>query len=178
MNATVPHRPHCVAPRPLPCFWCDGCCLEPDEDAGEIPCLACSGSGVNTCEFVLLRSRTHKHRAIRFDPATSRLEVTQGRKVQWYTVVEFAGDPEYGRAFALAKADGTVYQLRCGSAGVDCSCAGETYLASAKANQRAWEAGEAVYPTYGCCHLDALVPLLNAGWLDLTAIPEASLVVS
>lgn len=169
MTAVATHPPACTwaAPAPAACDWCSGAGVEPDEESAAVPCLACGGSGVPPCEFDLPPSRTHRRRSARFDPAAARLELTRGRKAEAYTVVEFPADPEYGRALAVEKkADGTVYHVRCGPAGTDCTCAGETYRSADRANTRAAGEGREVYPTLGCVHLDALVPLLQAGWLD------------
>ena len=170
--------PDCVVPFPEVCGWCHGSGVEPYEECGEIPCFRCDGCGYPPAEFDLGPSRTHKHRRAQFTPGRALLTVTLGRRKQSYTVVEFPADAEYGRSFAVEKhgdaAPRTVYHLRCGPAGVECSCAGETYQSAAKANQRAVERGDEVFPTWGCVHADALVPLVAAGWFDLNTPREPS----
>ena len=181
MSATIERPlPQCVAPAPLApcCGECEGVGCFDDADFGELACPSCGGSGAGTwvpvCEFMLNPSRSHKNRVCRYDANAGRLSLTQGKKTQRYTVCEFKADAEYGLAFALAKEDGTIYRLQCGRVGVTCDCSGETYQSAAKANQRALERGDDLFPTFGCVHADSLVPLLRAGWFDVILRPEPS----
>jgi hypothetical protein len=171
--AESPAVPECVAPSPEACLcgWCGGTAVEPDEEAGAVPCLPCGGSGRTPAELALGASRSHKLRWATYTPSCVAgrgvLRVQRDRAVTYYDVREFATDPGYGgRALELAKADGECYHLSIGRP-LTCDCPGETYKGTAKANQAAWEAGERVYRSHGCVHLDALVPLMAAGWFDL-----------
>lgn len=93
----------------------------------------------------------------------------------YYAVREFRCE-HAGRAFRVAKARSVsdasagseaVHETKLGAGlGATCTCEGATYEASAKANGRAWEAGDDLHPTLGCVHLDALHALLTAGRLD------------
>lgn len=159
-----------VAPKPRVCEWCAGAGLEPYEEG--IACLACDGAGYAPCVFDLAATRSHKQRSVRFDPNAMLLTVTQSRKVKRYELREFTpGTGWDGRAWMVVKQEsesGECYEVFVGGRGeMSCSCAGQTYLAAAKANQRAFECGEAIVPTAGCVHLDSLLPLLRAGWFDL-----------
>lgn len=88
-----------------------------------------------------------------------------------YEIGEF-GTPWRGRGFAVLKVgEPEPYHLFLGTPEVRCDCPGFSYLAAARANQAAWDAGEEVFQTQGCVHADALCRLLVAGWLD---VPEAA----
>lgn len=169
--------PTVVAPEPAAprCGYCEGSGEVSDPDLGAVGCADCGGTGagdwVPPALVVLLPTHTHKRpgrrRAV-YDPNAGRLRLTQGTRTVGYTVREIPGVHEsFGRAFELEKDDGEVRHVQCGPGGVSCSCGGEIYKSSAKANQRAFEAGGEVYPTLGCGHLDAVAPLLAAGWFDL-----------
>lgn len=172
-----PPVPKCEVPHPEVCGWCHGAAVEPDEESGEIPCLQCDGQGYPTVEFDLPRSRSHKRRRARFQPGPWLLTITQGRQAKDYELWEFQpGKGWEGRAFYMVDAPtpdehaakgGERRDIFLGTKWHTCSCQGMEMLACAKANQRAWENGEAVFMSHGCKHLDALLPLLEAGWLDL-----------
>jgi hypothetical protein len=182
MIATATDPLVCPAPRPACCGLCEGEGIRTDDDFGEMPCPGCDGTGAGgwlpPCEFLLPRTRTHKHRHVRFDPNAGRLRLTRGRTVTDYVVMEFPTGGGFGRGFALEKqsdprSDGVkaVYQLQCGTGGTapSCDCAGDAYAASAKANGRAYDEGREVFPTLGCIHLDSVTALVRAGWFDRVA---------
>lgn len=169
MPATVSVAPECVAPPQSACSWCSGAGWEPDVEDWT-PCFECSGVGVVPVAFSLGRTHSFKTRSAAYDPARNLLTITRNKRTQTYTVQEFAGDGEYGRCFAVARADGEIRRLQCGRAGVSCDCGGETYRSTAKANERAAERGDPVYRSFGCVHLDACLPLLRAGYLDLEPV--------
>lgn len=182
-----PPRPICEAPAPLSprCGWCNGTGEQDDEDCGQIACYGCAGSGegdwVPACEFVLNPMHAHPkpgQRVAVYDPSRSRLSITLRKKVEHYTVFEIDAAPGFGRGFQLFKVDAkgapveengrpVTREFQTGPDGTTCSCQGGDYLSNAKANQRAWEDGRDVHPSYGCKHADAMVPLMKAGWLDL-----------
>jgi hypothetical protein len=148
------------------CVWCGG-----------EKCLACSFTGVRPVEFALERSRTCAQRTVRYEPVAAgggRLTLTRKRtpnaapQVTRYFVNEVACQRR-GRAFRLVKVGARErYELFVGKAGhASCSCAGETYLSTAKANERARTARRAMFPGMGCVHLDAIQALLAAGYFDL-----------
>lgn len=168
-----------VAPAPVVCDWCQGEAFEPFEELAAIPCLACDGCGVMPLDHDMPRSRTHEVRHIRYEPTcglgsagvlTVTTAVKAGRKAssERYQVVEFSHDWR-GRAFDVLKVSDKrrKHQVFVGPEGVRCSCEGETFLSTAKANQKAHEAGEETFPGYGCKHADAIVSLLNGGFFDL-----------
>jgi hypothetical protein len=157
------------------CGWCGGSRVEPDEEAGAIPCLACDGAGVlPLADAPLPRTRTCAERSLSYAPACGRLMLVTagtpgGRKTTYpYLVAETECGWE-GRGFVVAAADrpDRFHRVYAGPDGYSCTCEGETYLSAAKANQRAHDAGAETFPTYGCRHLDAVVALLNGGWFDL-----------
>ena len=155
------------------CDWCTGAGFEPTEENGLIPCLACGGCGYATAHGDLGPSRSEKKRPYSYAPGIRRLTLgtrAPRREPQTYTVTEFTPDAGFpGRAFLLTKADGEVYSCLIGREGMICDCAGQSYAAAAKANQRAHEGGRELFHTLGCKHLDAMYRLLTDGWLDLTA---------
>ena len=154
---------------------CGGeCAVEWRDPDFEAPCDRCGGSGLEPAYFRLPPARAHKYRAVRYEPGRKRLVIETAVQFHTkltaatYSVVEVPCDGP-GRCFVVAKL-GTLdrtHHTYVGPDGVRCSCEGETYQTSAKHNQRAHEAGEAVYPTYGCVHADACEALLRAGWFDL-----------
>lgn len=168
----------CVAPSPIPCAWCHGDGIEPDEENGLIPCLACGGGGVEPVAFDLPRTRALEVRKVEYEPAcggigalrlTTAAKPTHRPLCELYQLVECRHDDGGQRGFLLAKVSrpDRRHEIEVGPLGVRCSCEGETYMTSAKANQRAHESGEEVYPTYGCKHCDSVVALLLGGWFDL-----------
>lgn len=166
------------APRPACCGYCEGAGEVADLDFGSVECADCGGTGAGDWlpGVVLVLGPTHTHkrpgrRRAAYDPNAGRLRLAQGTRTVGYAVREIPGvHQSFGRAFEMVKDDGETRHVQCGPGGVSCSCGGETYKSSAKANQRAHEAGTEVYPTYGCGHLDAVVPLLAAGWFDLKVL--------
>lgn len=182
--------------RPLPTVTADpppaprcGCCSDGtfwDDDFGDVSCPMChgteEGAWVAPCELVLGTMHAHpkpgQRRAV-YDPNRQRLTVTLRSKAERYAVFETGAAKEFGRGFTLVKLDanglpvvenGDVVrrEFQCGAVGVSCSCQGGDFLSNAKANQRALESGDTVHPSYGCKHSDAMVPLLMAGWFDLS----------
>jgi hypothetical protein len=149
-----------------PCVWC--------HSRG---CSACGQTGTAPVVFSLLPTRTYARRAARYEPACKnggRLTLVRqkGPKAKLaetrYLVNEFPCDFS-GRAFAVAKVGSSErYDVFLGTDGSSsCSCAGTSYESASKANGRAWEAGETLYPTKGCVHTDCLAALLLGGFFDL-----------
>lgn len=190
--ATAETRPLPGVTAPAPpapcCGWCGGAGVVWDDDFGEVGCVNCDATGagdwVAPCELELAPTHTHKKPGARravYDPRVQRLRVIQGKKFETYTVFEFPGDSVSGPCFHLVKLaeDGkpeedetgnpVVYDLSAGRP--SCDCPGFTYEASRKADRRAFEAGGDLYGGFGCKHVDAMVPLLKAGWFDLQAGP-------
>jgi hypothetical protein len=171
-----------AAPAPQPCAWCEGSGVEPDEENGAVPCLACNGSGTKPVSFDLPRTRTYEMRAAYYEPACAasghpnRLVLMTAKKAthrprsEEYHLAEIDTDWN-GRAFVLAKVTGRreLRNVFVGPEGVTCDCEGETYQATAKANQRAHDEGDDIYSCFGCKHQAALAALLLAGWFDLEA---------
>lgn len=164
--------PRGCAPAPEVCWACAG-------TGGN--CERCRGCGCEAARFDLTRTRTHELRRVRFEPGVNglhRLFVWQlAKKTGWkvappwveYAVCEFPCDFA-GRAFRVEKV-GTdrLHDVFLGFDGsAACDCEANCYLTSAKANQRAYEAGEEVFTTKGCIHTDCLFALVSAGWFDLT----------
>lgn len=168
------------APMPVVCSWCSGSAVEPDEEVGPIPCLACDACGVVPADFDLPRTRAYEARHVRYLPVCgtgvvlgelvigTAVKETHTLKKQRYQLTEFENDWA-GRSFFLAKVRDTKrkHRLYVGPDGVSCSCEGEVYQSTAKSNQKAYDTGQEVFVSYGCKHLDAIVSLLKAGWLDL-----------
>jgi hypothetical protein len=175
--------PKCVKPVPptdpesvklAVCDWCAGHGFEGDEENGLIPCLQCSGGGYEIARFDLGSTRSSpKGRPCSYNPGTRELVATVARKVTVYDVAELDCDTGFpGRGFEVVKrGTGEVRHCLINRNGQDhtCDCEGSTYLSAAKANQRAWEAGEETYPTAGCIHADAMLFLIRAGLVDLPA---------
>jgi hypothetical protein len=166
------------APRPDACE-CGGIAPDPDLEA---PC-SCGGLGAVVVPFLLGETRSYGYRRAVYAPVCSpvpgrafgELILETGRRsytansIDGYQLAEMDCDGE-GRAFKLLKVTGEEKEERevfIGPNGVSCSCQGATYLATAKANQRAHDRGDPIYPSYGCRHADSCVALLLAGWLDL-----------
>lgn len=185
MAAIIPLPPGatepCVAPAPsVLCAACGG--LAPDLDC-EAPCADCNGCGVNPIGFRLPATRSYESRRVWYEPACGRLTVKIATRphhreaVARYEVHEIETDWP-GRGFVLAKEGhpDRVHQAYLGPDAATCSCEAETYQTSAKANQRAHDAGEETFPTMGCVHLDSLAALMAAGWFDLNivALPEVT----
>lgn len=161
-------------PVPKPDALCPECGgLEPDLDFEPV-CMSCGGSGLFPALFRLPPARAHRYRAVRYEPGLRRLRVTVAVKPHTkaesdeYSVQEVPCDGP-GRVFICAKL-GTLdrtHEVYVGPDGVSCSCEGGVYVTTAKANQRAHDAGEEVFPGYGCRHSDALAALLKNGWMDI-----------
>lgn len=153
------------------CDWCAGSGFVPDEiGSGVEGCPSCLQTGMGEVRIVLPSTRSHKFRAVVFDPARSRMVVTRGRKETAYRVEELPTAAGFdGRGFAVTREDGGgVYHTFVARNGQDnaCTCAGSSYEASARANRRAYFEGRPHCQTEGCCHLDSALALLHAGWLD------------
>ncbi len=167
-----------AAPLPVDCDWCGGDGWEPREES--IRCLACNGSGVEPAAFELPRTRAYGLRRVRYEPAcessghANRLLIETAVKPTHrttktrYEVMEIETDWK-GRGFLLAKVGGRPehWNVFVGDKSVSCDCPGESYLASAKGNQRAFEGGEETYPTFGCKHCDSVCALLLGGWFNI-----------
>lgn len=168
---TVRHRAACEN--------CGGSGYEPHADF--LCCLPCGGTGYAQVAGDLGPTRSRKSRPYSYQPGPAGcgvLTLTEGVrnpvKIR-YLVEEFTPDGAFpGRAFRLTKAGGpdvySVFLCADGHGNV-CDCAGKSYEATAKADQRAWERREAarVGRSLGCKHLDALLTLLRGGHLE----PEA-----
>lgn len=169
------------APEPVVCGWCGGEGLEPFEEAGAIPCLACDGVGVQPVEFRLPPSRTHAVRVVSYRPTCGRVGACAGvlavgvarkatHKLKWdgYQLVETENHWR-GRSFVVAKVGrpDRVHHLFFGVDEVTCDCEGREYLSTARANQSALEEGRELYLGYGCVHADSLAALLVGGWFNL-----------
>lgn len=169
----VPRRPvAAVCPAPSPCPWCHGSGAEPYDDSG-LSCLACDGAGFPPAVGDLGPTRTHrKGRPFTYEPGRRRLAVTRGRDTTAYTLTEIPVDRRgfTGRAWEVVREDTGEVRYAYAAADSenhDCTCEGETYKASERANERAAAVGAGLVPTAGCVHLDAVLVLMRAGWLDL-----------
>jgi hypothetical protein len=160
-----------------PCRWCAGHGFEPTEENGLIPCLNCGGGSFEPVAFDLGSTRSYPHgRPANYNPGLRRLVVTRGRQVEVYELAELPCDNGFpGRGFQVVKVGtGEIRDCFLAHRGDDnlCDCEGFTYESSARANQRAHDAGGPIFPTLGCLHLDALKLLLGAGLLDLPLNPD------
>ncbi|WP_439627570.1 hypothetical protein [Gemmata sp.] len=158
-----------TATPPVACPWCHGSGVEPFEDGDAVGCLACDGGGLVAARVQMVTShkfpRPGARRAV-YEPGRCRLTITQGRTVERYALLPFPADAGFGFAFAALK-DGETepHTLRCGGRdGSDCSCGGTSFLSTERANERAWNEGRDTHPSAGCKHLDAVGPLVAAGW--------------
>lgn len=164
-------QPLCQVPKPQTCGWCHGSGIEPDEEVGEIPCLACNGFGIGICEFTLPPTRTKKLRSVVYEPGYRRLTIRQDSVTKCYAVN--LRPPAKGWTHGLRLAitnenDGTVYDLFTGDPDVSCSCPGFTYETSKKANIRSLRRGDfEETDTWGCVHLDSILELSRVGWFDV-----------
>ncbi|VTT98893.1 ---NA--- : [Gemmataceae bacterium] len=158
------------------CDWCAGVGYEPNEESALVPCMECDGGGWKVESIDLGPSRTYRERAVRFNPGTGSMSITRVKakkpEVTKYRLKEFAADPVPGagpgRAFACENlTDGETHHLWVGRGTWTCDCGAKAWEASARANSRAFHAGDRQYATAGCTHLDAVRALLAAGLLDL-----------
>lgn len=166
-----------VFPVPKPDVLCSACESVPGEPPVEPDCKGCAGSGLLPALFRLSPARAHKYRHVCYAPGRKLLRITMATKphtkaeIDEYSVQEVPCDGP-GRLFVCAKL-GTLdrtHEVYLGADGVSCSCEGHVYITTAKANQRAHDAGDEIYPGCGCRHSDALAALLRAGWLDNTEV--------
>ncbi len=159
---------------PAPTVLCESCGgLDPDLDFEPPVCLDCNGCGLAPIGFRLLATRSHGYRFVCWEPGRQLLTVktaTQPHNRETVGVYSIAEKPHDwpGRSFAVAKLNAVdrLHEVYIGPDAVSCSCEGNTYLTSAKANQKAFEQGEETFPGHGCCHSDALAALVASGWFD------------
>jgi len=144
-------------------------------------CLECLGTGIEgEAKFPLPATRSYEIREVTYTPkqcgrgrASGVLKIQTAMKERYkrtyheYQLAEIRCDGG-GRGFVVQKArrPDRLHHVETGPDGVRCSCEGETYQTTAKHNQKAWEAGQEIFPGYGCKHADAIVALLNRGWFD------------
>lgn len=158
-----------AAPVLAPCPWC--------RTLPAAECGFCEGGRYAPVAGDFGPTHSLRARPWTYNPGLRRLTVTRGRKREVYLIREFVPDELPGegrtRAFRLLKqSDQSVYYLLTTRDAVMCDCAGSSYAASAKANQKAYFDGQRTYVTAGCIHGDAIKVLLAAGLLDLPTNPR------
>lgn len=179
MPRTACPAPVCVATRPdsIPlerCRHCAGRGFQPTEDATLAPCVACEGHGWQCMAGDLGATRTYKTRPFLFNPGSGLLTVERNKKVERYTLKEFAPQMDFpARAFECVRETGVrsgeVYHLLASRGGITCDCAGRSYEATARANTRAYYEGGDQFASAGCVHADAVALLLRAGLFGTAA---------
>lgn len=113
------------------------------------------------CSEVLPPTRSQRHRSLRFQPETGRLDIYRGKRITQYRLAEFPS--RIGRAFRIDKLDGTGhYDLLIPRSGhVSCDCKGHTSGVSEFHDRVHRERSD----TDGCVHVDAVKSLIQNGWL-------------
>ncbi len=168
-----------TAPESIPlrtCEWCHGSALEPDEDCGPIPCLACSGGGYSPVSGDLGPTHTYPTRPFALNPGNRRLTVIRDNRTETYVYFEFTGHADdFGpiRAFEFQKlSDGERHDVQASRLDspegpwVTCDCRGFVSEGTRRANEKARGKGEGTYASLGCLHSDAVRLFLLAGLME------------
>lgn len=126
-----------------------------------------------TSTEVLTATRSHTHRAVTWTPCgrdsrcpcTGSLSIATKKGVEKYGVIEIGvgtGFPP-GLGYQCVKPNGEVYSCLLADRRElsTCDCAGYTYASSRKADAR----HKTTSDTLGCKHLDAILSLIQNGWL-------------